>query len=83
MSPRLTRQARIQPQSDQRQLQACVCAISHVWHPKSCSLGMGLCCLGARVSYREDAEVLVVGGGPVGLSLAMDLAKRGIRILLA
>jgi 2-polyprenyl-6-methoxyphenol hydroxylase-like FAD-dependent oxidoreductase len=27
--------------------------------------------------------VLVVGGGPVGLSLAMDLAKRGIRILLA
>jgi 2-polyprenyl-6-methoxyphenol hydroxylase-like FAD-dependent oxidoreductase len=35
------------------------------------------------VSNREDAEVLVVGGGPVGLSLAMDLAKRGIRILLA
>lgn len=27
--------------------------------------------------------MLVVGGGPVGLSLAMDLAKRGIRILLA
>jgi 2-polyprenyl-6-methoxyphenol hydroxylase-like FAD-dependent oxidoreductase len=32
------------------------------------------------VSNRTDADVLVVGGGPVGLSLATDLAKRGIRV---
>jgi 2-polyprenyl-6-methoxyphenol hydroxylase-like FAD-dependent oxidoreductase len=35
------------------------------------------------VSRQEDAEVLIVGGGPVGLSLAMDLAKRGVRTMLA
>jgi ribulose 1,5-bisphosphate synthetase/thiazole synthase len=33
------------------------------------------------VSAREDTEVLVVGGGPVGISLGMDLAKRGIHVL--
>ena len=27
-----------------------------------------------------DASVLVVGGGPVGLTLAMDLASRGIDV---
>ena len=26
----------------------------------------------------SETEVLIVGGGPVGLSLAMDLAKRGV-----
>ena len=26
---------------------------------------------------RDDTDVLVVGGGPVGLTLAIDLAKRG------
>jgi 2-polyprenyl-6-methoxyphenol hydroxylase-like FAD-dependent oxidoreductase len=36
-----------------------------------------------KASNRPDAEVFIVGGGPVGLSLAMDLAKRGIRVLLA
>ena len=32
---------------------------------------------------RDDTDVLVVGGGPVGLTLAIDLAKRGVRTLLA
>ena len=31
---------------------------------------------------RTDTEVLVVGAGPVGLALAMDLAKRGIRVTI-
>jgi 2-polyprenyl-6-methoxyphenol hydroxylase-like FAD-dependent oxidoreductase len=26
-----------------------------------------------------DAQVLVVGGGPVGLTLAIDLGRRGVR----
>jgi 2-polyprenyl-6-methoxyphenol hydroxylase-like FAD-dependent oxidoreductase len=30
-----------------------------------------------------DADVLVVGAGPVGLSLAMDLAGRGVRVAVA
>ena len=30
----------------------------------------------------SDTEVLVVGGGPVGLTLAIDLGKRGIRTTL-
>ena len=30
-----------------------------------------------------DTQVLVVGGGPVGLTLAMDLAQRGIDVLVA
>jgi 2-polyprenyl-6-methoxyphenol hydroxylase-like FAD-dependent oxidoreductase len=35
------------------------------------------------MSARDDTEVLVVGGGLVGLSLGMDLAKRGIYVTLA
>ena len=30
-----------------------------------------------------QAQVLVVGAGPVGLTLAMDLAQRGISVLVA
>jgi hypothetical protein len=35
------------------------------------------------VTRRIDTQVLVVGGGPVGLSLAMDLAWRGIAVVVA
>src|SRR5215467_8032315 len=29
-----------------------------------------------------DTQVLIVGGGPVGLTLAIDLGKRGVRTIL-
>lgn len=31
---------------------------------------------------KADVPVLIVGGGPVGLTLAIDLARRGQRVLL-
>ena len=31
----------------------------------------------------EDAEVVVVGAGPVGLTLAIDLAGRGVKVVVA
>ena len=30
-----------------------------------------------------DTSVLIAGGGPVGLTLAMDLASRGIDVIVA
>jgi 2-polyprenyl-6-methoxyphenol hydroxylase-like FAD-dependent oxidoreductase len=35
------------------------------------------------VSEPLQAQVLIVGAGPVGLTLAMDLAQRGIRVVVA
>lgn len=35
------------------------------------------------MTRRIDTQVLIVGGGPVGLSLAMDLAWRGIAVVVA
>jgi len=32
---------------------------------------------------RTETQVLIVGGGPVGMTLAMDLAQRGIQVTLA
>jgi 2-polyprenyl-6-methoxyphenol hydroxylase-like FAD-dependent oxidoreductase len=37
----------------------------------------------ADMSQTLQAQVLIVGAGPVGLTLAMDLARRGIRVLVA
>ena len=31
---------------------------------------------------RYDADILVVGAGPVGLTLAIDLAQRGVSVTL-
>src|SRR5262249_61123516 len=38
------------------------------------------CALHART--RMDTQVLIVGAGPVGLTLAIDLGKRGVRCTL-
>ena len=35
------------------------------------------------MSQRIDADVLVVGAGPVGLTLAIDLAQRGVSVTVA
>lgn len=31
---------------------------------------------------RHDAEVLIVGGGPVGMGLAIELGQRGVRVIV-
>ncbi len=35
------------------------------------------------MSNRNDADVLIVGAGPVGLTLAIDLAQRGVSVTVA
>jgi 2-polyprenyl-6-methoxyphenol hydroxylase-like FAD-dependent oxidoreductase len=35
------------------------------------------------MSERNDADVLIVGAGPVGTTLAIDLAQRGVSVTLA
>jgi 2-polyprenyl-6-methoxyphenol hydroxylase-like FAD-dependent oxidoreductase len=35
------------------------------------------------MANRTNTQVLIVGGGPVGLTLAMDLAQRGIEVTVA
>ena len=38
--------------------------------------------MGLGSGERMDAQVIVVGAGPVGLTLAIDLGRRGIRCTL-
>jgi 2-polyprenyl-6-methoxyphenol hydroxylase-like FAD-dependent oxidoreductase len=40
---------------------------------------MGAYCVGNEAI---DADVLIVGAGPVGLTLALDLGQRGVRVIL-
>ena len=35
------------------------------------------------MSERNEADVLIVGAGPVGLTLAIDLAQRGVSVIIA
>lgn len=35
------------------------------------------------MTHTHQAQVLIIGAGPVGLTLAMDLARRGIDVLMA
>jgi 2-polyprenyl-6-methoxyphenol hydroxylase-like FAD-dependent oxidoreductase len=38
--------------------------------------------LDSNESGVRDAQVVIVGGGPVGLGLAIELGQRGVRTLL-
>ena len=40
-------------------------------------------CTGTTMASPINTEVLVAGGGPVGLTLAMDLAQRGVAVTVA
>jgi 2-polyprenyl-6-methoxyphenol hydroxylase-like FAD-dependent oxidoreductase len=39
--------------------------------------------MGGSVTHRTQTDVLVVGAGPVGLTLAIDLASRGVDVTIA
>src|SRR5690606_34698561 len=56
----------------------------HCRRARSLSLiNVSVCKLEFRMTRTLHAQVLVVGAGPVGLTLAMDLAQRGIDVLVA
>ena len=50
--------------------------------PETWDQARATACRGARgapMAERISTEVLIVGGGPVGLTSGMDLARRGVR----
>ena len=36
----------------------------------------------ATVAPQQDAEVIIVGGGPVGMGLAIELGQRGVSVIV-
>ena len=36
----------------------------------------------ATMAPQQDAEVIIVGGGPVGMGLAIELGQRGVSVIV-